>query len=551
MKRTLALTLAVMLVACTQSKSTDTQPKDEGERPAPNTNFHVIFDLSKEQIYSPFDAYFAGMSQLTDALRDEGALVSVNFRDLTSLTRNVSGPGNILVLGPALERKYEPEDLEAIRGFRKSGGGVLVIAEHDNFFRHADMHNALTEAWGIKIRATTADGKGRRLDEIQWPFSHSNRLGVQNVRPMTAAPLKLSKDAQPLLKVDQPFRASTDVVAALSETAGLGPVAVVADAEMFWNMSRPTGMSLGNNKDFVLKLFRLLAGRQIDQAGQPRPLKSVIHETGAQGTVFIETGSGGLRADGSLSGLDRLADVLNEVGYGVEQGVLSGDPTRYKAVVVAAPLRNAKNLELLKKVPRLVLLAEGSSDPMTDMMKDFDMMLQVMPKEVVAQIRKTLDEKVKYDPKDYPSTLNDLGLDRGIAFGQTMVAAEGGNRQIGLANIPNNSYSYYRAAPIQLLSEQKKLTVVGSTYPGAWVCLNPTPPTGTPGKKAFGQGNQVVKLRTPFPKTEGLPQGEIPILVTGPGVFASGDADLLGNAHADREGKPVVDRLITWLGQQG
>jgi hypothetical protein len=188
---------------------------------------------------------------------------------------------------------------------------------------------------------------------------------------------------------------------------------------------------------------------------------------------------------------------------------------------------------------------------MADMMKDFDRMLQVMPKQVIAQIRKALDETIKYDPKDYPSTLNDLGLDRGVAFGQSLVATESDNRQIGLANIPNNSYSYFRSAPLQILSHQKNLTVVGSSYPDAWVCLSPTPPTGAPGQKAFGRGKKVLELRQPFPKTKGLPQGEIPILVTGPGVFASGDADLLTNAHADREGKPVVDRLITWLGQQG
>lgn len=188
---------------------------------------------------------------------------------------------------------------------------------------------------------------------------------------------------------------------------------------------------------------------------------------------------------------------------------------------------------------------------MADMMKDFDRMLQVMPKEIITQIRNALDQTIKYNPKDYPSILNDLGLDRGIAFGQSLVAAESDNRQIGLANIPNNSFSYFRAAPIQILSEQKGLTVVGSTYPGAWACMSPTPPTGAPGQKAYGRGNKVLELRQPFPKTEGLPQGEIPILVTGPGVFASGDADLLTNAHADREGKPVVDRLITWLGRKG
>ena len=551
MKTALGLAFVLMLGACTAEKTSPSDAPEEKAQSVAPAVFKIVFDLSKEQIYSPFDSHFAGMSQLTEALRKEGAEVSVNFRDLRTLTQQFKGPGHILVLGPALERKYAPEDLEAIYSFRRSGGGVLVIAEHDNFFRHADMHNALTEAWGIQIRATTADGKGRSFDEIQWPFSHSNRLGIQNIRPMTAAPLKLTRDAQPLIKVDKPFRASAEVVAAISETKGQGPAAVVADAEMFWNMTRTTGMSLGSNQDFVLKLFRLLAGRDLDQTGTLQPLKTVVHDNGNKGIVFIETGSGGLRADGSLSGLDRLAHHLSEAGYGVEQGTLKGDPTRYRAVLLAAPLRRAQNMDTLKKSSRLILLAEGSSDLMADMMKDFDRMLQVMPKEVITQIRQALDETIKYDPKSYPTVLNDLGLDRGIAFGQSMVATESDNRQIGLANIPNNSYSYFRAAPISVLSDQKNLTVVGSTYPGAWACLSPTPPTGTPGQKSYGQGNKVLEIRKPFPKTEGLPSGEIPVLVTGPGVFASGDADLLSNAHADREGKPVVDRLITWLGQKG
>ena len=154
---------------------------------------------------------------------------------------------------------------------------------------------------------------------------------------------------------------------------------------------------------------------------------------------------------------------------------------------------------------------------MADMMKDFDRMLQVMPKEVITQIRQALDETIKYDPKSYPTVLNDLGLDRGIAFGQSMVATESDNRQIGLANIPNNSYSYFRAAPISVLSDQKNLIVVGSTYPGVGL-TSPTPPTGTPVKSPTVKAIKFSKSK-PFPKTEGLPSGEIPVLVTGPGGF--------------------------------
>ena len=170
-----------MLGACTAEK---TSPSDAPEKKAQSVApavFKIVFDLSKEQIYSPFDSHFAGMSQLTEALRKEGAEVSVNFRDLRTLTQQFKGPGHILVLGPALERKYAPEDLEAIYSFRRSGGGVLVIAEHDNFFRHADMHNALTEAWGIKYEPRPPTEKaeasmkssGLFLTATDWASKHT------------------------------------------------------------------------------------------------------------------------------------------------------------------------------------------------------------------------------------------------------------------------------------------------------------------------------------------------------------------------------------------
>jgi len=47
---------------------------------------------------------------------------------------------------------FTPDEIEAVRGFVHNGGGLFVIADHTNVYRHAEMTNPLLEPYGISIR---------------------------------------------------------------------------------------------------------------------------------------------------------------------------------------------------------------------------------------------------------------------------------------------------------------------------------------------------------------------------------------------------------------
>ncbi len=47
---------------------------------------------------------------------------------------------------------FTPDEIEAVRQFVHRGGGLFVIADHTNVYRHAEMTNPLLEPYGISIR---------------------------------------------------------------------------------------------------------------------------------------------------------------------------------------------------------------------------------------------------------------------------------------------------------------------------------------------------------------------------------------------------------------
>ena len=47
---------------------------------------------------------------------------------------------------------FTPDEIEAVRQFVHNGGGLFVIADHTNVYKHAEMTNPLLEPYGISIR---------------------------------------------------------------------------------------------------------------------------------------------------------------------------------------------------------------------------------------------------------------------------------------------------------------------------------------------------------------------------------------------------------------
>ena len=116
----------------------------------------VIFDQSKGQIYTPFDGGFFGASQVAMALRSHGLSVEVNARPLTTLLGELHGRGHLLVLNLFLRGGYSEAELVALHEAMTAGLGVVVLAEHDNFFGTAERQNALLMRYGIEVRHDAA-----------------------------------------------------------------------------------------------------------------------------------------------------------------------------------------------------------------------------------------------------------------------------------------------------------------------------------------------------------------------------------------------------------
>merc|ERR1711871_451695 len=119
--------------------------------PAP---VQVLFSQAHEQVLSPFDRSFDGISDATAALRARGVAVRQSWDPLPVALEQLScagSSGRVLVLSLAMQRSYSPEDVEAVKRFVANGGGVLVLSEADNVFMSSDFQNAMLAPYGIKV----------------------------------------------------------------------------------------------------------------------------------------------------------------------------------------------------------------------------------------------------------------------------------------------------------------------------------------------------------------------------------------------------------------
>ncbi len=76
--------------------------------------FAVYFDQSYEQVYSPFNTSFTGMSEFAKFIIRQGGFVSSNSEPLRDFLPAISQPGNVIVLGVAMLQRYSDDDIEAI-----------------------------------------------------------------------------------------------------------------------------------------------------------------------------------------------------------------------------------------------------------------------------------------------------------------------------------------------------------------------------------------------------------------------------------------------------
>jgi len=233
----------------------------------------VIFDQSLEQVSSPWDTSFEGMSDLSRLLSRHGCSVEASWRPLEETLRALTGPGQVMVLGIPWGAQYSDAARAALDRFMRAGGGVLVISEHDNIYGNATAQNALTERYGVITKAAhaqtqeqdpkSANGRWTRVTVAE-PARASSlavaQAAFEHARVYWPAPLQVSAPARALLHVREPSDAQHATVAATS-AVGDGLLMVLGDLELLWNMAPFAGMQLPDNQALARQLFGVLAPR--------------------------------------------------------------------------------------------------------------------------------------------------------------------------------------------------------------------------------------------------------------------------------------------------
>ncbi|MBP7654001.1 hypothetical protein KA977_11300, partial [Candidatus Dependentiae bacterium] len=166
--------------------------------------FYIVFDQSQEQVYSPFETGYSGMSQLTVSLKKIGASVSINSLPLEKFLENYSGKGKILVLGVAVNRRYRQAEITALENFIKSGGSILVIVEHEDFFGNITFQNDFIKKFGITALSLTSLAEGNNFRTQQWVFCSSKIWNSENVELYYPAPLHIDSGVRILLEMNNP-----------------------------------------------------------------------------------------------------------------------------------------------------------------------------------------------------------------------------------------------------------------------------------------------------------------------------------------------------------
>jgi hypothetical protein len=324
----------------------------------PADRVHIIFDLSMDQVASPYTVGFEGLSRFCALLRSHNATVSTNHLPLETFLPRISGKGHVLILGVPWNTNYSPAAINAIHAFLDSGGGVLLISEHDNIYRNADIQNTVTETFGISVLSFHANEKSTTRWG-GWPICRSALLDADNICFYWPAPLRVIPPAEELALIKRPANPDHAVVAALNRSRK-GAFAVIGDFEVIWNMTAGNGIDYGDNSQFILKLIRLLAGD--DRAllpGMATPRIADKWLKGGKTALFYLSGMA-MYPDGSPNGLHALADRLNELGYKIlVQNGVSGKSKGVDLLISVIPL---ERMDPPPEARKMLLVADERTD---------------------------------------------------------------------------------------------------------------------------------------------------------------------------------------------
>ena len=505
--------------------------------PADDTRIQVIFDQTKDQISSPFDTGFDGLSRLALLLRSHGAVVSINNLPLKSVLPTVHGRGNILVLGIPWNIGYTSDDIKAINAFLDSGGGVLTIVEHDNIYRNCDIQNPLIEPFGIKAIASQSNGRhSSNRDELlntknyYWPICSAKEWGLSKIRFYLPAPLNIKHPAKVLVETNCPAIEKYRIVGAYNHERK-GPLVVISDYEVFWNMTSDAGIREGDNTDFILRLFGFLSG--MDGSLKHEPYHHTYKREWGKGTktaLFVTSGMGCF-PDGSVNGLDTFADFLNQNGYRILIGpdtlshLGSNKTISHSSIdlaIIAVPITTFEVPSEIAAAKNLLLIADGRTDILT-----------------LPGLKKSTEKLINI-PKQYPYPINRMAIAHGIRF-KPVTLLDSATSQMTISAKWMKTYQslwLFRSSVIEILPNHDNIDIIATA--GEY---------GTPVKALIKP--VAINDHNPRRIPEKLANTEErikPVLVKSPKIMAVGDLELLSNQGLSTiYGKRMLEEVLLWL----
>ncbi|MCX7649785.1 MAG: hypothetical protein N2050_04430 [Flavobacteriales bacterium] len=243
----------------------------------------ILWELSQQAPAFPLDPEFAGQRQWALALAEAGWKMKVSFRPPGAIQKSLEKEGklgSVLLIFPSIFKDYNSKDFLALRRFVEMGGHLLWVAEHDNFFRHAESVNKFCDSYGLSVQDTGLKQPGSTAPEAGW--LNAVRPGHPDERVRVYLPACLKIQPHPQVQVDSllcwnaPFQSQPYLLAAtVKKSQEKGRVSVVTDFEIFWNMSGGEGLPYGGNRRFLLDLLSAPGRSALAQPiKQPRkPLK--------------------------------------------------------------------------------------------------------------------------------------------------------------------------------------------------------------------------------------------------------------------------------------
>lgn len=330
----------------------------------------VIFDQSKDQVFSPWDTGFMGFSELTLLLQRSGFWISCNNQSLVDFFKEA--PANsILVLGVAHGHSaYTDEEISAAERFVQQGGSLLIVGEHENMYGSGDFQNPMMKRFGLRFEPVAVIERGvisspPSESDVFWPWFSCSPWGIEDIRFFLPGNISVSKPEEALAMTDESTEPGHAVLAAWKQV-GKGRVIACADSEFLWNGNQDMGIRVGGNLEFTRRIFLWLAQKDVPKRYvidsplvQRRPFK---------GKVLFDLCDDGRGLEYSRSGLYQLARSFEENGYEVFYTYQSLPTYRgFSLVVVPWPLSQdptalkERAKSLARSAKKLLLLGEAYS----------------------------------------------------------------------------------------------------------------------------------------------------------------------------------------------